>query len=108
MLCQASVLAFVICLASGLNPDPMVDIVFEQPEASSANIVSNKLSVAKTEVAKDGEAFTISCSVPDHADIELCTWNREGLSPLFLQESGLYDYKRNKIEGVSVVQSNKK
>ena len=108
MLGQASVLAFIICLASGLNPDPMVEIVFEQPESSSAKIVSNKLSVSKTKLAKDGEPFTMSCSVPDHADIELCTWRRDGLSPMFLQESGLYDYKRNKIDGVSVVQSNKK
>ena len=108
---------------TSLSPSPLVDIVYE-PESQETKVLNNKLIVNNTETAESGEhqiiiieenqenisgkPFLLSCSTPDHADIELCTWRREGASQMILQQSGLYDYKRNKVEGVSVVKNDKR
>ena len=95
---------------AGLGPDPVVDIVVRAEDASPAPApapppASAKLGVTSTGTAELGAPFLLSCSAPDHAHLELCTWRRGGLAPMFVQESGLYDHRRNKIEGISVVQA---
>ena len=95
---------------AGLGPDPVVEIVVRAEDASPAPApapppASAKLGVTSTGTAELGAPFLLSCSAPDHAHLELCTWRRGGLAPMFVQESGLYDHRRNKIEGISVVQA---
>ena len=88
---------------------PVIDVIYESDEVlTQSTPVSNKLTVSKTEKATPGGPFQLSCSVPDHVDIEMCTWRREGVSPMFLQQSGVFDYRRNKIQGLSVLKSDKK
>ena len=93
---------------AGLGPDPVVEIVVRAEDASPAPApppASAKLEVTSTGTAELGAPFLLSCSAPDHAHLELCTWRRGGLAPMFVQESGIYDHRRNKIEGISVVQA---
>jgi len=95
-----------VFLLAGIHGNPMVDIHYE-PEASNAKL-SHKLEAIKTEIGKDGEPFMMSVSVPDHVTIEMCTWRREGMSPLFLKKEGLFDYRRNRIQGITALASDKR
>ena len=101
-------MATMVVIVSGLNP--MVEIVYEQETELLSRPVSSKLVVNKTGRVESGAPFMMSCSLPDqgHSEIELCTWRREGLSEMFVQESGLFDYRRNKVQGISVVRSDEK
>ena len=110
MLSQAGIIVtLMVVLVTGLNPDPIVDIVYEKGVSDTA-LVSSKLIVNKTEKAEIGSPFMMSCSVPDQdaTDIELCTWKRGGLSEMFVQESGLYGYMRTRVQGITVLSSDKK
>ena len=110
MWSQAGVIVtLMVVMVTGLNPDPIVDIVYEKGVTETAP-VSSKLIVNKTEKAEMGSPFMMSCSVPDqdNIDIELCTWRRNGLSEMFVQESGLYGYMRSKVQGITVLSSDKK
>ena len=100
----------MVVLVSGLNPDPIVEIVYEKGDMVKSAPLSSKLVVNKTEKAETGAPFMMSCSVPDQvaSDIELCTWRREGLSEMFVQESGLYGYMRSKVQGITVLSADKK
>ena len=62
---------------------------------------SKKAALKKTEKAVLGSAFSLSCSLP-RADIELCSWSREGGAEMFQQEGKLLDYRRREIEGITV------
>ena len=110
MLSQAGIMTLMVVLVSGLNPDPIVEIVYEKGDMVKSAPLSSKLVVNKTEKAETGAPFMMSCSVPDQAasDIELCTWRREGLSEMFVQESGLYGYMRSKVPGITVLSADKK
>ena len=108
MWVKAGILTMMVAIVTGLNP--MVDIVYEKGAVKTTGPVSSKLVVNKTEKVETGAPFMMSCSVPDQdaSDIELCTWRRDGLSEMFVQESGLYGYMRSKVEGITVLSSDKR
>ena len=110
MLPQVGILTLMVALVTGLNPDPIVEIVYEKGDTVKSAPVSSKLVINKTEKVEIGKPFMMSCSVPDQdaSDIELCTWRRDGASEMFVQESGLYGYMRSKVQGITVLSSDKK
>ena len=101
MLLAAVFLLLTIVSSAKLNP--VIDIVVSQSDLDSLGRVSHKLLVKKTEKAVLGDPFELSCSLQTSGgELELCTWSRDGGSPMFVQDGKLLDHQRREIEGISV------
>ena len=57
--------------------------------------------VNKTEKAVLGEPYHLSCSLPSSAEIQLCSWSREGGADMVQQEGKLLDHQRREIKGIT-------
>ena len=100
MLSAAVFLLVTIVSSAKLNP--VIDIVVSQDDLASQGRVSHKLLVKKTEKAVLGDPFQLSCSLQTGGELELCTWTKDGGSPMFLQDGKLLDHHRREVEGISV------
>jgi len=110
MSSRASVLGTLFVLGVSLTASlkPIVDIVkVISNDAQSDVQQSNKIKAEKSAINAVLDApFSLSCSVQDPVDIEVCSWRRDDGPPLFVQGSEILDARRNKIEGFFVNQSN--
>jgi len=102
----ATFVAFSVSSTAALKP--FVDIVkVINNEAVSDSQLSHKLKAEKS--VKDAvldAPIDLSCTVGDHAEIELCSWRREEGPHLYVQGSDVRDFHKNKIEGIAVNQTN--
>ena len=102
----ATIVAFAVSSTTAFRP--FIDIVkVISNEALSEAQLSDKLKADKS--IKDAvldASISLSCTVGDHAEIELCSWRREDGLHLYVQGSDVIDSRKNKIEGISVNQTN--
>eukprot|EP00092_Neocalanus_flemingeri_P026889 GFUD01029145.1.p1 GENE.GFUD01029145.1~~GFUD01029145.1.p1 ORF type:complete len:1053 (+),score=224.11 GFUD01029145.1:199-3357(+) len=97
--------AFVISSSSSLKP--VVDIVkVISDESLSDSQRSQKLKAEKSQDTVIGAPFSLSCTLGDEAEIELCSWRLQDGPQLYVKGSDVLDARRNKIEGISVNQTN--
>ena len=76
-------------------------------EALSGAQLSHKLKAEKS--LKDAlldAPLSLSCTIGDHAEIDLCSWRQEDGPPLHVKGSHVIDSQNNTIEGISVNQTN--
>ena len=103
----AAFAAATLVVSSAVAFKPLVEIVKVSPSHNGKVPLSNKLKAEKSvKDAEIGKPIDMSCTVADDIDIEVCSWRRQDGPELFVVGADIVDASKNKIEGISVNQSN--
>jgi len=103
----AAFAAATLVVSSAVAFKPLVEIVKVSPSHNGKVPLSNKLKAEKSvKDAEIGKPIDMSCTVADDIDIEVCSWRRQDGPQLFVVGADIVDASKNKIEGISVNQSN--
>jgi len=104
--CVAITLVVLLNKSSALKP--VEDIFALMHDEDLAEVQqSHKLKAGKSAgPAVLHSPFSLSCTVGEQTELELCSWRREDGPLMFVQDSNIVDVQSNKIEGISVNQTN--
>eukprot|EP00091_Calanus_sinicus_P004378 TRINITY_DN14650_c0_g1_i1.p1 TRINITY_DN14650_c0_g1~~TRINITY_DN14650_c0_g1_i1.p1 ORF type:complete len:149 (-),score=46.56 TRINITY_DN14650_c0_g1_i1:54-455(-) len=94
----ATIAAFAIPSTAAFKPFIDIVQVISNEDLSEAQL-SDKLKAEKS--VKDAvldDPISLSCTVGDHAEIELCSWRREDGPHLYVQGSDVIDTTEKQIE----------
>ena len=104
--CLSITLVVLLNKSSALKP--VEDIFAVMHDLDLAEVQqSHKLKAGKSAgPAVLHSPFSLYCTVGEKTELELCSWRRGDGPLMFVQDSNIVDVQSNKIEGISVNQTN--